>query len=213
MSASPGCQALTAKPGWSAMSPSRRFRTLPARSRRCPAASVKWRWRACWSIHYAPPAPFTDCPSRGCSPFPLPLAGRAIAYGIFNESSLRTQGPIRRGLSFLHWSRGLLSLLRPGVMGPCVRRDDPPRDCAKPRHRLKLVICDSPALAGEGARAQRGRVGVRLQHRKSLRLKSPHPSPPPQAGEGEEQRILIPQSVHRTAIETVADLPSSRTRP
>ena len=89
----------------------------------------------------------------------LPRKRRAIAYGIFNESSLRTQGPQRerklrssrrRGLSFLHWSRGLLSLLRPGVMGPCVRRDDPPRDCAKPRHRLKLVICDSPALAGEG---------------------------------------------------------------
>src|SRR5882762_11562545 len=84
------------------------------------------------------------------SELPLPLAGRGTAYGIFNESSLRTQGPIRRGLSFLHWSRGLLSLLRPGVMGPCVRRDDPPRDCAMPRHRLKLVICDSPALAGEG---------------------------------------------------------------
>src|SRR5260370_23994394 len=58
---------------------------------------------------------------------------RAIAYGIFNESSLRTQGPIRRGLSFLHWTRGLFSLLGPGVMGPCVRRDDPLRDCAKPR--------------------------------------------------------------------------------
>jgi len=30
----------------------------------------------------------------------LPRKRRAIAYGIFNESSLRTQGPIRRGLSF-----------------------------------------------------------------------------------------------------------------
>src|SRR5467141_4530895 len=55
----------------------------------------------------------------------LPRKRRAIAYGIFNESSLRTQGPQRerklrssrrRGLSFLHWRRGLLSLLRPGVM-------------------------------------------------------------------------------------------------
>src|SRR5712675_214514 len=67
------------------------------------------------------------------SELPLPLAGRAIAYGIFNESSLRTQGPIRRGLSFRHWSRGLFSLLRPGVMGPCVRRDDPLRDRARTR--------------------------------------------------------------------------------
>src|SRR5258708_9459675 len=58
--------------------------------------------------------------------------GGAIAYGIFNESSLRTQGPIQRGLSFLHWSRGLFSLLGPGVMGPCVRRDDPLRACARP---------------------------------------------------------------------------------
>src|SRR5258707_8756187 len=41
-----------------------------------------------------------------------------------NRSSLRTQGPIRRGLSLRHSSRGLFSLLRPGVMGPCVRRDD-----------------------------------------------------------------------------------------
>ena len=42
----------------------------------------------------------------------------------FNESSLRTQGPIRRGLSVRRWSRGLFLLLRPGVMGPSVRRDD-----------------------------------------------------------------------------------------
>ena len=50
-----------------------------------------------------------------------------------NESSLRTQGPIRRGLSLRHLSRGLFSLLRPGVMGPCVRRDDLLRDCTRPR--------------------------------------------------------------------------------
>jgi hypothetical protein len=40
------------------------------------------------------------------------------------------------------------SLLRPGVMGPCVRRDDPLRACARPRPinaRLNSVICDSPA--------------------------------------------------------------------
>jgi hypothetical protein len=29
--------------------------------------------------------------------------------------------------------------LRPGLMGPCVRRDDPLRE-------LKSVICDSPAV-------------------------------------------------------------------
>src|SRR5260370_28282911 len=51
----------------------------------------------------------------------------------FNESSLRTQGPIRRGLSFWRWRRGLFSLLRPGVMGPCVRRDDPLKACVRPR--------------------------------------------------------------------------------
>src|SRR5258707_11435856 len=104
----------------------------------------------------------------------LPRKGRAIAYGIFNESSLRTQGPQRerklrssrrRGLSFLHWSRGLLSLLRPGVMGPCVRRDDPPRDCAKPRHRLKLVICDSPARKRERGQAVRYRASRAERHK------------------------------------------------
>src|SRR5882762_538935 len=104
----------------------------------------------------------------------LPRKRRAIAYGIFNESSLRTQGPQRerklrssrrRGLSFLHWSRGLLSLLRPGVMGPCVRRDDPPRDCAKPRHRLKLVICDSPARKRERGQAVRYRASRAERHK------------------------------------------------
>src|SRR5260370_39073006 len=68
-----------------------------------------------------------------------------------NRSSLRTQGPIRRGLSLRHSSRGLFSLLRPGVMGPCVRRDDLLRDCTRPRPinvRLNSVICDSPAMGG-----------------------------------------------------------------
>src|ERR1700681_3819384 len=64
-----------------------------------------------------------------------------------NESSLRTQGSIRRGLSLRHVSRGLFSLLRPGVMGPCVRSDDLLRDCTRPRINVRLnsVICDSPA--------------------------------------------------------------------
>jgi hypothetical protein len=42
--------------------------------------------------------------------------------------------------------------LRPGVMGPCVRRDDLLRDCMRPRPinvRLNSVICDSPAACGE----------------------------------------------------------------
>src|SRR5258705_9649851 len=69
-----------------------------------------------------------------------------------NRSSLRTQGPIRRGLSLRHSSRGLFSLLRPGVMGPCVRRDDLLRDCTRPRPinvRLNSVIFDSPASKSE----------------------------------------------------------------
>src|SRR6266478_6029110 len=69
-------------------------------------------------------------------------AGGLIAAFPLYESSLRTQGPIRRGLSFRHWSKGLSSLLRPGVMGPCVRRDDPLRE-------LELVICDNPARKRE----------------------------------------------------------------
>jgi hypothetical protein len=70
-----------------------------------PGASKNYAAPPCWNA--------TDARTNFS---PLPLAGRAIPYGIFNESSLRTQGPIRRGLSFLHWSRGLFSLLRPGVM-------------------------------------------------------------------------------------------------
>src|ERR1700704_1454270 len=63
--------------------------------------------------------------------FVIPGTGvRAIAYGIFNESSLRTQGPQRerncahRGGADSRFGTGggLFSLLRPGVMGPCVRR-------------------------------------------------------------------------------------------
>jgi hypothetical protein len=57
-----------------------------------------------------------------------------------------------RGLSLRHSSRGLFSHLRPGVMGPCVRRDDLLRDCTRPRPinvRLNSVICDSLAACGE----------------------------------------------------------------
>src|SRR6202171_4518718 len=44
-----------------------------------------------------------------------PCGGRLSHMEFSNESSLRTQGPIRRGLSLRHLSRGLFSLLRPGV--------------------------------------------------------------------------------------------------
>src|SRR6266436_7728055 len=73
-------------------------------------------------------------------------AGGLIAAFPLYESSLRTQGPIRRGLSFRHWSKSLSSLLRPGVMGPCVRRDDPLK-----RYVYENSICDSPAARGERA--------------------------------------------------------------
>ncbi len=39
-------------------------------------------------------------------------------------SSLRTQGPIRCGLTFWRSCDGLFLTSTPGVMGPCVRRDD-----------------------------------------------------------------------------------------
>ena len=41
-----------------------------------------------------------------------------------SESSLRKQGPIRRGLAFWHRGERLLRQLTPVVMGPCFRRDD-----------------------------------------------------------------------------------------
>jgi len=41
-----------------------------------------------------------------------------------SASSLRPQGPIRRGLTFWRKCNGLSSILTPGIMGPCVRRDD-----------------------------------------------------------------------------------------
>src|SRR5216683_5452059 len=59
------------------------------------------------------------------------LTNGCDACGFDGSSSLRTQGPIRRGLSFRQWSKGLSSLLMPGVMGPCVRRDDPLRACTR----------------------------------------------------------------------------------
>jgi hypothetical protein len=43
---------------------------------------------------------------------------------LVSSSSLRTQGPIRRGVSLSAGRRGLSSLVTPGVMGPGVRRDD-----------------------------------------------------------------------------------------
>src|SRR5713101_4539012 len=72
----------------------------------------------------------------------------AIAYGVFYAVRTRTlfvsrdiptgrpcerRDPYGEDSRFWRWSRGLFSLLRPGVMGPCVPRDDPLRACARPR--------------------------------------------------------------------------------
>jgi len=37
---------------------------------------------------------------------------------VFDQSSLRTQGPIRRGFSFRHWSRGLFPFFEARGDGP-----------------------------------------------------------------------------------------------
>src|SRR5216684_612767 len=88
-----------------------------------------WRWsRGLFSLlrpGVMGPCVRRDDPLRACE---TTIAYRQTLNHV-NESSLRTQGPIRRGISFWRWSRGLFSLLRPGVMGPCVRRDDPLRAC------------------------------------------------------------------------------------
>src|SRR5439155_186775 len=66
-------------------------------------------------------------------------------------SSLRTQGPIRRGGSDLEkWSTTLLNQLNPVVMGPCVRRDDTERE-APPRQSWPGAVTRRPTrgrLAG-----------------------------------------------------------------
>jgi hypothetical protein len=67
------------------------------------------------------------------------MAGTKPGHDEFGMSSRRTPGPIPRGLSFRHCRRGLFSLLRPGVMGPCVRRDDPLRDCASSRFNFQTA--------------------------------------------------------------------------
>jgi len=62
----------------------------------------------------------------------------------FNKSSLRTQGPQRERKALIAAARTLVSALvqrpfsplRPGVMGPCVRRDDP----------LSLVLTHHPGM-------------------------------------------------------------------
>ena len=103
----------------------------------------------------------------------------------------------RRGLSLRHSSRGLFSLLRPGVMGPCVRRDDLLRDCTRPRPinvRLNSVICDSPAARGGRSRASCERVRGTLD-RLRLADRPPHPKTSlravsdlsPQAGRGQSE--------------------------
>jgi hypothetical protein len=70
------------------------------------------------------------------------------------------------------------SLLRPGVMGPCVRRDDPLRACARPRSHQRAAqfsYMRFPCLAGEGwgggshKRCARGPDFVALHPGKPLR--------------------------------------------
>src|SRR5712675_2717359 len=91
-------------------------------------------------------------------PCPRRVSPRAIAYDQLQPmvvGSTRTVGETP-GLSHMEFSMsrpcerrdpygadsrfctgagGLFSPLRPGVMGPCVRRDDPLRDYAKPYRR------------------------------------------------------------------------------
>ena len=63
----------------------------------------------------------------------LPACGRAIAYGIFNRVVPANAGTHTARTHVSALEQRPFSLLRPGVMGPCVRRDDPLRDFGKPR--------------------------------------------------------------------------------
>src|SRR5260370_25190325 len=62
-----------------------------------------------------------------------------------SESSLRTQGPIRCGDSFRQWVEGLFTSLRPGVMGPCVRRDDCGEVGCQIHRSLMIIPCHADA--------------------------------------------------------------------
>ena len=57
-----------------------------------------------------------------------------------SPSSLRTQGPIRRALSFGHGGRDLLQQPRPVAMGPCVRRDDDRSSQVRSRTALRQIV-------------------------------------------------------------------------
>ncbi len=82
-------------------------------------AHLGTRDRGC-SAHPAFPALFFF--GGRCSCKPRAHARERRSY--VQLSSLRTQGPIRRVLSLWQWSGRLLIQPTPGVMGPCVRRDD-----------------------------------------------------------------------------------------
>ena len=57
------------------------------------------------------------------------------------------QGPIRRGLSFSHGGRSLLQQPAPGVMGPCVRRDDnEPLSFFTLRPQINAMTSQSPDI-------------------------------------------------------------------
>jgi hypothetical protein len=63
-----------------------------------------------------------NCPAVSeCAIF---LPQRKIKMEASLASSLRTQGPILRALSYGTLERHLLEAPRPVIMGPCVRRDD-----------------------------------------------------------------------------------------
>src|SRR5256885_9641041 len=82
------------------------------------------RDRGC-SAHPAFPAPsIFEGGKRICITRAKSRREIANAYSLLT-SSLRKQGPIRRGGCCLKkWSTALLNQLRPVVMGPCFRRDD-----------------------------------------------------------------------------------------
>src|SRR5713226_3053903 len=92
----------------------------------------------------------------------------AIAYGVFYAVRTRTlfvsrdistgrpcerRDPYGEESRFGTGAEAFFSLLRPGVMGPCVRRDDPLRGCARPRSHQRAAQFTHmrfPCPPGEG---------------------------------------------------------------
>src|SRR5216684_5799584 len=92
----------------------------------------------------------------------VPHRSRAIAYGVFYAVRTRTwfvsrdistgrpcerRDPSVSAIALIAAARNLVLaleqrpflILRPGVMGPCVRRDDPLRACARPRSHQRAA--------------------------------------------------------------------------